>query len=237
MGNKGWTVLAAWRQGWLQSWRPRRWMVLALAWALGLACTAGALRAAPAAPPVLLLDDAAGVVALWPAVSWLPDPSGRLGLDDAQARLAARHQAPPLAAGTLGLQPGAAWLAVWLRVPASSDGQWILESAHASVQHLDFHLLDARGNLLAQGRMGALERQSARVPTARLSLRPGQDQLLLLRAQSESPLILPLQLSRPAPYIDNALADQSLQALLAGLSLALLAYALAQAWWHRDGCT
>lgn len=197
-------------------------------------CLALPSRAASPVPPPLLLDDAAGVVTLWPALSWLPDPSGQLGLSQALAALAGGHQPPPTAAGTLGLQPGAVWLAVRLRVPGSSDGQWILESGHASVQFLDFHLLNAQGRLLAEGQMGALQRLSARVPTARLTLQPGQDHLLLLRAQSDSPLILPLRLSRPAPYIDNVLAAQSLQALLAGLSLALLIYSLAQAWWRRD---
>ena len=204
------------------------WRLCLLVWAW-----LAVLAPAQAAPAALVLDDAAEVVALWPAVRWLHDDSGRLDRAAVQARLA-QFGPPPRAAGTLGLQSGASWLAVPLRAAAQSDGLWILESDHAAVQHLAFYLLDARGQLLAEGRIGALERLSARVPTARLALQPGQDHLLLLRAQSEGPVILPLRLSKPAPYIDNALAAQSLQALLAGLSVALLVYSLGQAWWRRD---
>lgn len=225
----GWTgrLRAGGGRGSLHRW----WcwfLLLILGWLLGGTAWA---QAAPAVPAVL--DDAAGVVPLWPAVRWLPDADGRLDLAGAHQRLRQFSQ-PPTQPGTLGLQRGAVWLAVPLRVPASSDGQWILESDHASVQHLSYHLLDARGAVLAAGQIGALERLSARVPTARLTLPAGQDLVLLLRARSEAPLILPLRMSKPGPYIDNTLAAQSLQALLAGLSLALLAYSLGQAWWHRD---
>lgn len=212
------------------------------AWLAALCCClwlllgAAPARAAPPPappPPTLQLSDAAGSVALWPGLRWLHDAGGQLDLAAARERVA-QFEAPPMAAGTLGLRQGAAWLMVALQVPAGTDGHWILESAHASVQHLSYYLLDDAGQLVQQGRMGALERSSARVPTANLALQPGRSYQLLLRAQSEGPLVLPLRLSRPARYIDDALAAQSLQALLAGLSLALLAYSLGQAWWHRD---
>ena len=225
---------ACWRWAWPQPWQPP-WAqhlpgIARQLWWLPLCCVVSPLAAQPA---TLLLDERANVVALWPAVRWLHDEAGSLSV--AAARVRATQFAPPgTAEGTLGLQRGAAWLMVALRVPAGSDGRWILESDHASVQRLSYHLFDDTGAMLAQGQMGALERQSARVPTASLSLQPGRDHLLLLRAQSAGPLILPLRLSKPAPYIDNALAAQSLQALLAGLSLALLAYSLGQAWWRRD---
>ncbi len=228
-GGRG-RACAPWWRAQRSRWsQPPWWRRLVLCW-LWL-CWAVPLQAAEPGP--LRLDDAAGVVALWPAVHWLHDDTGRLDLAAAQAR-AVQFTAPGLAQGTLGLQRGAAWLMVTLRVPAESDGLWILESGHASVQRLSFHLLDSTGAVQAQGRIGALERRSARVPTAQLSLQPGRDHVLLLRAQSDGPLILPLRLSKPAPYIDNALAAQSLQSLLAGLSLALLAYSLGQAWWRRD---
>lgn len=203
--------------------------------AAAAAATPAALPSAPpsASAPSLRLDDAAGSLALWPALRWLHDAGGQLDLAAVRAR-AGQFTPPRTAAGSLGLQRGAAWLMVTLQVPPGSDGHWILESDHASVQHLSYHLLDDSGRVLQHDRMGSLERLHGRVPTARLALQPGRSHLLLLRAQSESPLILPLRLSKPGPYIDQALAAQSLQALLAGLSLALLAYSLGQAWWHRD---
>ncbi len=200
-------------------------------WCAWLLLCATPARAASPAP--LVLDPGSAAVALWPAVRWLPDESGSLGLRDVLSRMA-QFEPPATATGTLGLRQGAAWLLVPLRQSAGADGQWVLESAHASVQQLSFYLLDDSGAVLAQGRMGAFERANARVPTAQLRLLPGRDHLLLLRAQSDAPLILPLRLSRPGPYLDNVLAAQTLQALLAGMSLVLLVYSLGQAWWRRD---
>lgn len=247
MNSHGDAWAAAWRTG-RMGWAGRLWAAIVLG---GLLMLAGAsaraadtpapvlLDNAPAAalldstPAAVLLDDTQAVVPLWPALRWLPDEAGELSLDMALQRLA-RFDVPPTAPGTLGLQRGAAWLLVRLRVPAAGPGQWLLESKHPSVQRLSWYLLDERGALLAQGRIGALERTHARVPTAQLALTPGRDHLLLLRAQSEGPLILPLQLSQPGAYLEHTLQTQSVQALLAGLSLALLVYSLGQAWWRRD---
>ncbi len=223
--RRGWVARC---MGWLCCW-PLLWATLAQAMVRAPATP----PAGPAPAAALVLHDAAGSLALWPALRWLHDPGAQLDLAAARARTP-QFTPPRTAAGTLGLQPGAAWLSVVLQVPASGDGHWILESDHASVQHLSYHLLDDGGRLVQQDRMGALERLHGRVPTARLTLQPGRSYQLLLRAQSQNPLILPLRLSKPGPYIDQALAAQALQALLAGLSLALLAYSLGQAWWHRD---
>ncbi|MDT7838003.1 diguanylate cyclase [Aquabacterium sp. OR-4] len=216
------------RSGW--AW----WLTWCCGWPLLWALLAPAAAGAPAQqPPLQLLPQPSGSLSLWPAVRWLHDPSGQLDLDAVRDG-GAMFVPPPMASGTLGLQRGAAWLMVALQVPPGGGGQWVLESEQPSVQHLAFYLLDDAGQLLLQARLGSLERQHGRVPTAQLELQPGRSYQLLLRAQSESPLILPLRLSRPGPYIDRTLAAQSLQALLTGLSLALLAYSLGQAWWHRD---
>lgn len=218
------STLQSWASGWLQA------LALLVFW---LCLTPQPSAATSAADPVVL-DDRQPSVALWPAVRWLPDEAGTLDLAAAQAR-APLFAPPATAAGTLGLRRGAAWLRVVLQVADGGDGRWVLDSDHASVQWLSIHLLDDAGQLVQQGRMGTLERSFGRVPTTNLTLRPGQRYTLLLRAQSEGPLILPLRLSKPGPYLDRTLAAQSLQALLAGLSLALLAYSLGQAWWRRDG--
>lgn len=188
-------------------------------------------RPAGAAQP-LLLDSEQQRVALWAAVRWWHDESGRLDIADAQARLE-QFVPPDMADGTLGVRRGAAWLVVSLRVAESAGGVWMFESEHASVQRLSYFLLDESGDVLAQGDIGALERRHARVPTAALQLAHGRTYQLLLRAESDGPLILPLRLSQPPAYLGAALASQSVQAMLAGLSLALLAYSLSQAWWHR----
>ncbi|MEK8051119.1 diguanylate cyclase [Ideonella sp. DXS22W] len=232
----------------------RRWIPPALGWLCGTLLLAALLAAAtaparaqvqvqeggaplpphPASWPAVQLHDAAGQVALWPAVRWLADEAAAL---DAAGALARRAQftPPATATGTLGLRRGAAWLLLPLHVAGDGNGHWILDVDHASVQHLSYQLLDADGRVLQHGHIGALERRHGRVPTARLTLQPGQAYQLLVRAQSDGPLILPLRLSKPGPFLDDALGSQTLQALLAGLSLALLTHSLCQAWWRRDG--
>ena len=65
-------------------------------------------------------------------------------------------------------------------------------------------------------------------------LRPGDGQELLLRVQTTSSFIVPLRLQRETAFQAEESGLQALQGLLAGISLCLLLYSLAQWVVMRD---
>ena len=186
---------------------------------------------ADAAPAPLLLDGSSSAVDAWPAVTVLIDPDGKLGIDQVLAS-PDRFTRPRTARNTLGVGNSVVWLRIPVRLPASVDGRWVLAIDYAVLNRVDVYLGSATGTRLV-GTLGNLEAGTSistggRIPAALLALPSGADSTLLLRIENIGALVVPISLSRPAQFHVDALTEQMLQGLLAGLSLCLLLYSLAQ---------
>ena len=204
--------------------------VLALLAVLALAPSAA--TAATAAP--LVLDDRVGVLEAWPAVTTLADPGGRLDIDDVLTR-GAQFAPPKLAYATLGVHKEVLWLRIPFTVPAGSVGHWIMDIDYAVLNRVEM-FLTADGRVRQHGLAGNLQpadaaARSTRTPALLLDLVPGQRYDLYLRIENTGAMILPIRFSQPTGFYHNAVGEQMLQGLLAGLSLCLLLYGLAQ-WFN-----
>ncbi|HEX7558061.1 MAG TPA: diguanylate cyclase, partial [Usitatibacter sp.] len=168
---------------------------------------------------------------LWPQVRVLADPAGTLGVEQA---LAARDRfdAPRGAYSTLGMDKEVVWLRVPIAISGGGEGTWVLDLDYALLNHLDvYSVLD--GKVVAHAMLGdaqpfasrPLQGRSHAVP---LELTAGGARELLVRVDTPGAKILPMRLSRLAPFNARALREQLLQGALACLGLVLLLYSLAQ---------
>jgi diguanylate cyclase len=205
-----------------------------------LLCLLGLLLAAPAwaqPMPALQLADADGEVDLWPAVTLLADPDGRWQLDDVLAHKA-EFRRPGGRHANLGVRRDVVWLHVSLEPARGSNGRWLLDIDHASLDQVDVHLL-ADGRLLQSARLGDSQPFQARPLKTRshvasLALRPGQPHELLLRVQTTSSMIVPVVLIKAERYHDREAGVQLLQGVMIGIGLCLLIYSVAQWLSLRD---
>jgi len=205
------------------SGRLLRWGVAALL----LACTLG-VRAAPAP---LVLDDAAGRIEAWPAVTILPDPDRSVDIA-AAIGADARFEVPQSAYATLGLRKEPVWLRIPLQLPAQASPLWLLDIDYAVLNRIDVYLVRG-GKVVQQARLGNLQPYSQRPIATRshalaLELQAGASHELYLRVETLGGMILPIVLTRPAAFHARALAEQMLQGLLTGLGLCLVIYSLGQ---------
>lgn len=185
----------------------------------------------------LALEPGATSVPAWPAVSVAVEPDGLASAGSSTLvpedwlRDQARFEPPRGAAGTLGLQRQAVWLRLPLEVAPTPDPRWVLEIDYPPLNRIDAWI-EREGRLQALGTLGNLLPFSQRPLASRahalpLLLPPGEA-VLYLRVQSHGGLVLPITLSRPAAFHARALAEQTLQGLLAGLTLAIWVYSLMQ---------
>ncbi len=188
-----------------------------------------ALHAAAQAP--LLLDEGAGRVQAWPAVTVLADPGKQMTLDDVRAA-AGRFTPPQQAYATLGLRNEAMWLRVPLKVPADSDGRWLLDIEYPALNRVDVYVV-ANGRVIQQAVLGNLQPASQRPLASRshaleMALPRDTGVELFLRVQTLGAMVLPITLNKPSAFLARALSEQILQGLFTGLGLCLLLYSLMQ---------
>ena len=196
-----------------------------------LALLFSTLAALPAnAATVLLTRDLARAEA-WPALTILRDPDGKLSAGDALAR-AKEFEAPRTAYGTLGMQAGATWVRIPVRVAPDAGDRWVMQVDFALLDEVDVHLAGPQGlrHVASMGRMqqAAGDSLKGRVPSAVLRLAPGNEYTVLLRIASQGPKILPISFMQPHAMLSDALGEQILQGLLHGLRITLFLYAIAQ---------
>ena len=202
--------------------------VLVLA-ALAL-CMPGTLLAQVAGGP-LVLDDRSEKIDAWPAVRVMFDDGGHLTLD--QALKIKDDFAPPTSAyATLGVRDEAVWIRIPVTVPAGSDGIWVLDINYASINRVDVYLVSG-GKAELRGVLGKLQPLShhalgGRTPAITVALPSGAPSEILMRVENFGAKILPIRLHKPAAFHKATLNEQMLQGLLAGLTLCLLLYSLAQ---------
>ncbi len=209
----------------------RGWALLWLGW-LWLLCGAALAQTspAPAERPPALLADAAGSVALWPAITLWADASAQATPEQALAQLPAFEA--PKAGSTLGVRQDAVWLYASVAVDPASAGRWTLDINHPDLNRIDVYVLQG-SRLLRHVALGTeiprAERPlRVRTPAVELALQPGQRYALLLRVQTRGAMILPITLNTPPAMLERALNEHILQGVLTGLALCLILYSLAQ---------
>ena len=186
---------------------------------------------APAASGPLVLDDRLGRVDAWPAVTVLDDPGGKLRAEEALAPTA-KFNVPASAYATLGVHKGVVWLRIPVALSAHSGGDWIIDIDYAVINRIDVFIA-TDGQLRRHAVLGNLQpvpenARGGRAPAALLQLKPGQQQMILLRIENAGSMILPIRLSKPGTFHAAALSEQMLQGILVGLSICMLLYSLAQ---------
>ena len=185
---------------------------------------------APAqAPARLLLDDSVAMIDLWPAVSVLHDPDGRLTIENILGSIAA-FDAPHAAYAALGLRQKVVWLRVPVSVPTRSNGRWILDFDYSLLNRIDVHVATG-GRVVKHAVLGDAQPNSQRPLPGRshavlLEFPPGNDYELLLRVETIGSMILPVTLSKLSAFHQRAIDEQMLQGVLSSLALCLLLYSL-----------
>lgn len=207
----------------------RQWASYVLGWVLLAACTA--LLAAPAGPAALVLDDDNTRIRAWPHITVLPDADRTLTLAQALDQLDT-FTPPARDTATLGVRPEAMWLRIPLTVPATSDGEWVLDIDYPVLNRVDVYLT-AHGQVVQQVTLGSLQPLGQRPMRSRtlatgLDVQPGQRYDLLLRVDTRGAMVLPITLNKPGAWHGHAVNEQMLQGVLSGLGLCLLIYSIAQ---------
>ncbi len=196
--------------------------------------------AAPTAAP-LILKDADAIVDVWPAMTILPDPEGKLTVDDVLAT-PTRFTAPQSAYASLGLQQKVVWLRVPVLLPASANAQtsdrWILDIDYSLLNRVDVYVATA-GQVVQHALLGNAQPLAQRPIRSRshavpLTLQPEVQYTLLLRVETIGAMILPITLSKLSAFHGHALNEQMLQGLLTSLALCLLFYSLLQWFSLRE---
>jgi diguanylate cyclase len=203
---------------------------LALLLAFGLALMLPA-RAWAAAPQGLMLDDRVPTVDIWPAVSLLHDPDGKLSVDAVLAD-SSRFEVPQSAHAVLGLKKKVMWLKVPLTVLPPSDGKWVLDVDYTLLNRIDVYITSG-GKVLRRAVLGNTLPFAERPITSRshavpLDFEPVTEYQMLLRVETMGSMILPMTLSKPSAFHTRAINEQMLQGMLTSLGLCLLLYSLLQ---------
>jgi len=169
---------------------------------LSLAVWCWAAAGAWAGAPLLLPADAAGPIDAWPAVRVLGNPGGMLDAEGALRRLA-QFEAPDGPHANLGPRRDVVWVQVPLQA-IGGDGRWLLHIDYPPLNRVDLVLLRG-GQVVARHLLGNAIANADRPMRSRghaveLQLQPDVPHLLLLRVATQSAVLLPITLSRPADY-------------------------------------
>lgn len=201
--------------------------------AWGLACWL-ACMAVPwghAADATLVLRPEARSLDVWPATTVLADASRQWSIENVLARRDA-FTPPPRTSGSLGVRQEAMWLRVPLVSPVASGNQWIVNIDFAVLNEVDFFLTTG-GQVVQHAALGNLRPFSDRplrnrTPAVALDLAANTPYELFIRVQTAGAMIVPISISRPTVLVPEALQEQMLQGVLAGLALCLALYSLGQ---------
>lgn len=196
------------------------------------------LVAPSSAAHVLMLDDRTPIMDIWPAVSLLHDPEGKLSVDEVLSP-AARFEAPQSAHAALGLRKKVMWLKVPLTAQPPSDGKWVLDVDYTLLNRIDVYVTSG-GKVLRRALLGNTQPFYERPITSRthavpLDFEPVVEYQLLLRVETMGSMILPMTLSKPSAFHTRAINEQMLQGMLTSLGLCLLLYSLLQWLSLREG--
>jgi diguanylate cyclase (GGDEF)-like protein len=179
----------------------------------------------------VVLDARTQSVELWPQVRVLDDPGGALGVEQAIAARE-RFKVPTGAYATLGMDKVPVWLRVPVTVAAGGDGTWVFDLDYALLNHVDVYSVED-GKVTRHARLGDGEPFSARPFQGRthsvpLEFAAASSVEILVRVDTPGAKIVPVSLSRLAPFHAHALHEHLLQGAFTCLGIVLLLYSLAQ---------
>lgn len=185
---------------------------------------------AAAAEPRVVLSDAFDQVTTWDATR-IHEEQPELAINAASARALLPTFKPASGArNNLGARKAGVWLYVPLNVDVASDGRWILSIDYPPLNEARVHLFQD-GKLLREVVLGTVQPYSARPYPSRahavaLELVPGASYELLVRVQTSSAMIVPIELHKPAAFMAHEGTALLMQGIFFGLSLTFLGYSL-----------
>ena len=199
------------------------WLLACLLWATGLG-------AAHAQAPVELAPGV-GAVSLSSHLTYFHDRSGKDTATLAWRRVAGGQFAEvPDGKTAFGFQDGAFWFHATLVNQNEDEVYWMLVQRFALTDRIDVFLRYADGSTrhLASGDHLPFNTRSIsyRHPNFRIKLPPGERVDVLVRAQSQSSMQVPLDLYTPAEFTSLSRDAQFVMGLYYGILLALFTYNL-----------
>lgn len=187
-------------------------------------------RAANPQPPAELIEGTASMT-LTPHLSYLHDKDAIDSADDAWRRIAIDGFQPvPAGKTAFGFQQGAYWFHATVVNHDPDERHWMLVQRFALLDRIDLFLRYPDGRIVQQA-SGDLLPFSARSisyrhPNFRIELPPDQPVEILLRAQSQSSMQVPLELYTPAAFTSLSRDAQFVMGIYYGILLALFVYNL-----------
>ena len=199
---------------------------------LAAICLASLASIAAPNPQQVILKQSSTKVELWPAVTILHDPEGKLRIEDVLAA-PEKFAEPQSAYASLGLRQKVVWLQIPVRVQSTLSvvGPWILDVDYTLLNRIDVYV--AAGKVTQHAVLGNTQPDAHRPLHSRshavaLALQPGVDYTLMLRVETIGAMILPITLSTLSTFHRHAIDEQMLQGLLISLGLSLLLYSMLQ---------
>ena len=190
-----------------------------------------ALTCQAAHPPPAELRGDTDTMPLTPHLSYLHDKSAVDSADDAWRLIAAgRFQPVPDGKTAFGFQQGAYWFHGQLVNRNSDEPHWMLVQSFALLDRIDVYLRYPDGHIVHH-ESGDFLPFSARTipyrhPNFRIALPVGETVDLLVRAQSQSSMQVPLELYTPAAFTSVSRDAQFVMGVYYGILLALFVYNL-----------
>lgn len=187
-------------------------------------------RAANPQPPAELIEGTASM-SLTPHLSYLHDKDAIDTTEDAWRRIAIDGFQPvPAGKTAFGFQQGAYWFHATVVNHDPDERHWMLVQRFALLDRIDLFLRYPDGRIVQQA-SGDLLPFSARSisyrhPNFRIELPPDQPVEILLRAQSQSSMQVPLELYTPAAFTSLSRDSQFVMGIYYGILLALFVYNL-----------
>lgn len=222
----------------LHPWSPtflRCWLRRILPGCVVVVMSALLAPAAQAAQP-LVLRDGMPSANLWHTFTVRADRTAALTAEEALANPAA-FAAPAHTGGSLGVHAGALWLRATLINQAGANTEWVVNIDYPALHQVDLYLAQG-GRIVQQAAMGNMRPFSqrpwqSRTPAMGLKMTAGVPYELLVRVRTGGSMVLPATVAQAPQFLSDALAEQMLQGLFAGLALCLLIYSLGQ--WIGGG--
>lgn len=200
-----------------------------IAAALCLALLLCLLPSVAGSRPALVLDAGTDSLPLTTHLTFMADPSGRLGLADA-VLAQRRNDFRPLSTTALGFREGALWFRALIINRRADEPRWLLVQRYALSDHIDVFVrhTDGRIDHFVGGDQRRFESRSVsyRHPNFWLTLPHGEPVELYVRVQSASSMQVPLWLHTPAAFAEHSRDTQLGIGVYYGILLALLFYNL-----------
>lgn len=184
-----------------------------------------------ASPPQAELGKGTETMRLTPYLSYMHDKSAVDSAEDAWRLIGTdRFQRVPDGKTAFGFQEGAYWFHAQVVNHNPDQPYWMLVQSFALLDRVDLYLRYPDGRIIhhASGDLLPFSARSIsyRHPNFRIQLPPGEVVDLLVRAESQSSMQVPLELYTPAAFTSLSRDAQFVMGIYYGILLALFVYNL-----------